>query len=188
MSLSAKIPIRTARLTLRFFQDDDLDALYAYHSRPEVARYLYWEAKTLEETRQDLQKKLTRTTLEEDGDALALGAVLVDEDVLIGEVVLVLHSRGHKQGEVGFAFNPDYHGRGYATEAVAAMIDLGFSEYDFHRIIGRCDALNTGSYRLMERLGMRREAHFVENEIFKGDWGDEFVYAILKREWRDRST
>lgn len=186
MNLSQKIPIRTERLILRLFQESDLEALYAYHSNPEVARYVYWEAKTRAETRQDLEKKLTRTSLVEDGDALTLGAVLVENNVLIGEVVLVLYSKEHKQAEFGFAFNPQYHGRGYATEAAGAILDLGFNEIDFHRISGSCDARNSGSYRLMERLGMRREAHLIENEIFKGDWGSEFVYAILKREWAAR--
>jgi RimJ/RimL family protein N-acetyltransferase len=63
------------------------------------------------------------------------------------------------------------------------MLRLGFAGLGLHRIIGRCDARNDASARLMERLGMRREAHFRENEIFKGAWGDEYVYAILAAEW-----
>jgi RimJ/RimL family protein N-acetyltransferase len=63
------------------------------------------------------------------------------------------------------------------------LLEIGFSEYDFHRIYGRCDARNVGSYRVMERLGMRREAHFVESEFFKGEWSDELFYAILQDEW-----
>jgi RimJ/RimL family protein N-acetyltransferase len=89
-----------------------------------------------------------------------------------------------------------------AGEAASALLDLAFrapavGELDasgldpgglgLHRVIGRCDALNAPSARLLERLGMRREAHFVHNEIFKGRWGDEYVYAILDHEWRSRS-
>ncbi len=66
------------------------------------------------------------------------------------------------------------------------MLRLGFDDLGLHRIIGRCDARNTASARLMERLGMRREAHFRENEWFKGEWGDELIYAMLDREWSER--
>jgi RimJ/RimL family protein N-acetyltransferase len=68
------------------------------------------------------------------------------------------------------------------------VLRLGFDELGLHRIVGRCDALNLPSARLMERLGMRREAHFIENEIFKGAFGDEFVYAMLAREFAARNT
>jgi RimJ/RimL family protein N-acetyltransferase len=60
--------------------------------------------------------------------------------------------------------------------------------YEFHQIFGRCDARNVASYRLMERLGMRREAHLIHNELFKGEWSDELVYAILQNEWGNRIT
>lgn len=80
--------------------------------------------------------------------------------------------------------NPDYSGHGYATEAAQAMLALGFTELGLHRIYGRCDARNDASSKLMVRLDMRREAHFRHNEIFKGEWGDEFVYAMLQSEWQ----
>lgn len=63
------------------------------------------------------------------------------------------------------------------------MLRIGFEGFGLHRIVGHCDARNTASAQLMERLGMRREAHFVENEWFKGEWGSEYVYAILHYEW-----
>jgi hypothetical protein len=85
-------------------------------------------------------------------------------------------------------FHPGYQGRGLATEAAEVVLGLGFDGLGLHRVIGRCDALNLPSARLMERLGMRREAHFVHNEIFKGSWGDELVYALLEDEWRGGSA
>ena len=83
-------------------------------------------------------------------------------------------------------FHPAHQGRGLATEAASVVLRLGFEGLGLHRVIGRCDALNLPSARLVERLGMRREAHFVHNEVFKGAWGDELVYAMLEDEWRDR--
>ena len=63
---------------------------------------------------------------------------------------------------------------------------MAFETYDLHRVYGRCDARNVGSWRVLEKLGMRREAHFREHALFKGDWDEEFYYAILQREWRER--
>lgn len=81
-------------------------------------------------------------------------------------------------------FNPDHQGKGLATEAARAVLRLGLEELDLHRIVGRCNALNTASAKLMERLAMRREAHFMQSSIIKGAWHEEFVYAILRSEWR----
>jgi RimJ/RimL family protein N-acetyltransferase len=103
--------------------------------------------------------------------------------VLVGEVVLHYRSVEHSLGEVGFTLHPDHGGRGYATEAAAVMLELGFDGFGLHRIIGRLDARNDRSARVLERLGMRREAHLRENEWVKGEWTDEIVYAVLHREW-----
>ncbi len=186
--ITVQDPIHTARLQLRTFVDEDLSDLYAFHSLPDVARFVYWEARTLDQTKAVLARKKTLIGLTEEGAGLALAVVLYETGRVIGEVSLVLRSQEHQQGEIGFIFNPDYAGRGYATEAAQAMLALGFETYQLHRIFGRCDVRNPGSYRLMERLGMRREAHFIHNEIFKGEWGDEFVYAMLQTEWQARSA
>jgi RimJ/RimL family protein N-acetyltransferase len=179
-------PLETARLQLRPFSPGDLEELYAFHSLPEVARFLYWEPRDLEQAREALDAKLRQTVLEDEGQGLALAVVLREVGVVVGEVSLQWLSRRHRQGEIGFVFHPGYQGRGLATEAAKVVLRLGFEGLGLHRVIGRCDALNLPSARLMERLGMRREAHFVHNEIFKGSWGDELVYAMLEDEWRAR--
>lgn len=177
-------PIETPRLTLRPFTVDDLDDLYAYHSRPDVARYLYWEARDRAQARQALDSRIGRSSIVDEGDSLVLAVVWRQVGRVVGEVNLWWRSRTHRQGEIGFVFNPDYQGRGLATEAAQVMLELGFGGLGLHRIIGRCDPRNTASARLMERLGMRREAHLVHSEIFKGEWGDDLVYAMLDHEWR----
>jgi len=105
---------------------------------------------------------------------------------VIGEVGLKWLSREHRQGEIGFIFNSDYQGRGLATEAAEVMLRRGFDELGLHRIIGSCTPQNASSARLLERLGMRQEAHFIHNEIVKGEWGEELIYAMLDHEWRSR--
>lgn len=176
------IPIRTPRLLLRFFHVRDLDDLHAYHSDPEVTRYLYWEPASRAGTEEALRRKMALRSAEKDGEGLVLAIALRDN--VIGEISLRCVSAEHQQAEIGFVVRPAFQGRGYAIEACRPVLELGFEEYGFHRICGRCDARNTASARLMERLGMRREAHLVENERFKGEWGSELIYAMLAREWR----
>ena len=179
-------PIRTPRLTLRPYRADDFDALYDIQSRPEVTRYLLFGARNRDEVRQSLRERVAATELDDEGGTLILAVVLPETGGVIGDVVLFWRSREHRLGEIGYIFHPDYGGQGYATEAAQVMLRLGFDELGLHRIIGRVDARNTASARVLERLGMRFEAHFIQNEIVKGEWTDEIVFAMLEDEWRAR--
>jgi RimJ/RimL family protein N-acetyltransferase len=181
--LEPTYPIATPRLDLRPFRPDDLDAAHAIHSRQDVTRYLYWEPRSVDEVREQLARRARQPTLKAEGDVLTLAVVVRESGTLVGEVILIWRSQEHRQGEIGFVFHPDHHGRGYAGEAVAVMLRLGFDGLGLHRIVGRCDGRNAASARLMERLGMRREAHLRENELVKGEWCDEYVYALLAAEW-----
>jgi RimJ/RimL family protein N-acetyltransferase len=177
-------PIRTERLTLRPFAAGDLDDLHALTGDPTVVRYLYWEVHTPEETREALARRMEQGALTEEGQWLVLAMDL--DGRMIGQVVLKWASRVHRQGELGFALNPAFQGKGYAREASEAMLRLAFEGLGLHRVHGACDTRNEGSWRLLAALGMRREAHFVEDELFKGEFGDQYIYAILDREWRAR--
>jgi RimJ/RimL family protein N-acetyltransferase len=177
-------PIASERLLLRPFLPSDIDALVAIHGDPGVVRYLYWDVRDRDELRGVLADKQQRVALAKEGDVLNLAAVLADTGELVGDVTLFWRSEQHRQGEVGYIMHPAHGGRGYATEAAGALLRLGFEELGLHRITGRIDGRNDASARVLERLGMRREAHFVENEQVKGEWTDEVVYALLDREWR----
>src|SRR5690606_11607771 len=108
-------------------------------------------------TRQALEDKILRSALYDEGQALSLAAELADTGVVVGDLTLFWHSRTHRHGEIGFVFNPAYHGRGLATEAARELLRLGFDELGLHRVTARCDARNIRSAAVMERLGMRRE-------------------------------
>lgn len=99
---------------------------------------------------------------------------------------MIWRDAASRQGEIGYIFNPAYHGQGYATEAARVLLELGFEGLGLHRIYARCAAANTASWRVMERLGMRREAHLRENLFVKGAWDEELIYAMLEDEWRAR--
>ncbi|TMR88816.1 GNAT family N-acetyltransferase [Nonomuraea basaltis] len=181
--LKPHYPITTDRLRLRPFTPDDLDAVHAWESRPDVTRYLYWETRDRDTSRTLLDKKITRTALHDEGDALDLAITLRHTGTLIGSALLVWTSRQHRQGEIGYVLHPDHHGHGYAPEAAREMLRLGFADLGLHRITGRLDARNTASARVLEKLGMRHEATLIDNEIVKGEWSSEAVYAILETEW-----
>ncbi len=173
-------PIETERLVIRPYIEDDLDGLYALQSDPEVVRWLYEGPRTRAETREKLEQKM-KSGLEKEDDWLSAAVTL--DGTYVGDVAFHWVSEEHKTGEVGYMIDPRYQGRGFATEAVRPLIDWAFAQ-GFHRIIGRLEARNIASGRVLERLGMRKEAVLVENEWVKGEWQSEAVYAILDREWR----
>ncbi|MEV8378675.1 GNAT family N-acetyltransferase [Kribbella sp. NPDC056861] len=185
--MTSSLPIETDRLTLRRYQETDYDDLLTLQSSPEVTRFLLYDPKTPEQVRESLAGRLADVALDTDGQALTVAVILRETGQHVGEVTLFAHNVEHRTGELGFVFHPGFHGRGYAAEAAVELLRLGFEELGWHRIIGRLDYRNTGSAKLLERLGMRLEAHFVRNEFLKGEWTDELVYAVLADEWKIRS-
>lgn len=176
------LPIETERLVLRRFVPEDFEAFHAYHRLPEVARFLYRHPRTPEQSQKALAGVLDAPFANE-GDDLVLAVTARETGVLLGEVLLRWISREARQAEIGYIFSPAAAGHGYATEAARAVLDFGFARFGFHRIYGRLDALNTASANVLRRLGMRQEAHLIQNDCFNGVWGDELVFAILRSEW-----
>ena len=101
----------------------------------------------------------------------------------VGDLAFHWVSERDRTAEIGFVFDPRHQGNGFATEAARAVVDWAFRTAGMHRVIGRLEARNAASARVLEKLGMRLEAHFVENEWVKGEWGSELVYAVLEHEW-----
>jgi RimJ/RimL family protein N-acetyltransferase len=179
MDISALLPIVTNRLSLRLFTPGDAADLYAYQSLPSVARYLYRPPFTWERSEQVAAERAARTAWGADGDKLALAVCRRDECGVLGEVTLKLADARAGQAEIGWIFDPRRQGHGYATEAAGALAAFAFDTLGVHRLYARLDAENTGSARVCERLGMRREAHLVENDLDWDRWGSEYIYAAL---------
>jgi RimJ/RimL family protein N-acetyltransferase len=183
MELRPDYPIVTPRLRLRPVTIDDLDAMLTYRSRADVCRYLPFEPMTREVLTARLSGGLSNSELTAEGQALTLGVELAESGALIGDVVLFFRSAVHAGGELGYVFAPEAGGKGYATEAGAAVLALAFEHLGLHRVTACLDARNDDSARLAARLGMRLEARLVSNEWFKGEWADELDFAMLASEW-----
>jgi RimJ/RimL family protein N-acetyltransferase len=173
-------PIETERLVLRPYEEGDLDVLHELYSDPEVVRWLYEGPATLGRTRDRLARKLACRALTETS---GLSAAVTRRGEYVGDLDLWFTSFEHRSAEIGFSIRPAYQRHGYAPESARAMIDWAFRHADVHRVVGKLEARNVASARVLEKLGLRREGHFVENEWVKDEWQSELVYAILKREW-----
>ncbi|MEU7475566.1 GNAT family protein [Lentzea sp. NPDC042327] len=179
-------PIKTDRLLLRPFTPADLDDYAAYRTDPEVNRYLLTVVTDRAGTSELLARKAAQTELTGDGQGLSLAVHWPEAGRVVGDVVLKWLSEEHRQGEIGYVFNPEFQGRGLAGEAAGALLRFGFEELGLHRVIARAAPGNEASWRVMERLGMRREAHYRQNRVVKGEWADLYTYAVLAQEWRAR--
>ena len=177
------LPLRTERLVLRAFRPDDLEPLLVFHSDPQSVRYVPYPPRDRSAVATVLQRKVLSTELRADGDLVELAVELAADGTVVGDVLLALRSREHGTLEVGYIFSPAFAGRGYATEAVRALLGLAFGPLGARRVIARVDARNVASIALLERLGLRAEAHLVENEWLKGELTSEVDYAVLAREW-----
>ncbi|WP_218624683.1 GNAT family N-acetyltransferase [Glaciihabitans sp. dw_435] len=178
--LQVTSPIATERLLLRPMLARDRDGLFAYQSDPEVIRFLPWPLRTREESAAHLAMRMKLDRLEADDDAMVLGIEL--DGRLIGDITLFLRSIENAQAEIGWVLNPEFTGKGFAAEAAGAVLDLAFGSLGSHRVYAHLDPRNAGSVALCRRLGMREEAHHVESELFKGEWVDVGIYAILASE------
>jgi RimJ/RimL family protein N-acetyltransferase len=168
-------PLQTPRLVLRPIALADWPAIHRYMSDPTVTRWL--PEGTLDETQTQAfaRKNAGRS-------AKAVAVIERESDQLVGHIVF--HPwLGHATHEIGWAISSGRQGRGYATEAAGAMMDFAFSTLACHRVIATCQPENVASWRVMEKLGMRREAHFREG-LYQatGAWWDEYFYALLADE------
>ncbi len=171
----------TPRLVLREFVPGDWQSVLAYASDAEVLRYRMAQPATPEQVQNGLAKiaaqrdAVPRTRYE-------MAIVRKDTGELIGWLPLLLGD-GNNDAEIGWTLARAHWGHGYATEAACFGLQFAFETLNLHRVWARCAALNTASWRVMEKLKMRREGHHKQNQFLKGAWIDTFVYALLQEEW-----
>ncbi|WP_246205477.1 GNAT family N-acetyltransferase [Agromyces salentinus] len=176
----------TERLRLRIMRAADLDDILDYQARADVCEFLLYEPRDRETLAARIAKWSTQSTLASDGDFLELAVEHRADARVIGDLYFMLERAEHGCAAIGWAFHPGYSGRGYATEAAMEVLRLGFETIGLHRIVAEVDPQNAASVALCRRLGMRKEAHLVENIWFKGRWADTDVYALRDVEWDAR--
>lgn len=177
-------PISTERLLLREYRPEDETEIHDYACDMEVVRLMPWGPNSLEQTREVLHGWLVKQQ-EWPRDAVTLAIELASEKRVIGGIEL--RTRGEERtGDFGYVIHRSYWGKGYASEALQAVAAAAFGKLGLHRLWARCDAENPGSYRVMEKLGMRREGHCLQDRQVRGEWRDSYHYAILQEEWAKR--
>ncbi|MED1613688.1 GNAT family protein [Bacillus paranthracis] len=166
--------IEAERLLIRKFEFKDWEAVHEYTSDGNVMKYIPEGVFTEEDTRNFVYKNMGE-------NAENFPVIQIDENILIGHIVFHKYFGEHTY-EIGWVFNPKYFNKGYASEAAKATLKYGFKEMKLHRIIATCQPENTPSYRVMEKIGMRREGYFRKCIPHGNEWWDEYYYAILEEE------
>jgi|TARA_R110000868_G_scaffold4752_16_gene29489 RimJ/RimL family protein N-acetyltransferase len=181
------LPVETDRLLLRSFARGDLEGLSAYHTLPSMQRYTFSHTRDREQVASALKTMCGHVSLQRPGDTLTLAMEDKQTAQLIGHISLHWSDATAGQGEVRFLINPRHSGQGFAGEALTALFDMAFDHFHIHRLFARCDGRNHHSIKLLQRLGMRLEAHYREHALFQGEWDEELHFAILDREWQRSS-
>ncbi|MEB9909124.1 GNAT family N-acetyltransferase [Bacillus anthracis] len=166
--------IEAERLLIRKFEFKDWEAVHEYTSDSNVMKYIPERVFIEEDTRNFVNKNMGE-------NAKNFPVILIDENILIGHIVFHKYFGEHTY-EMGWVFNPKYFNKGYASEAAQATLKYGFKEMKLHRIMATCQPENTPSYRVMEKIGMRREGYFRKCIPHGNEWWDEYYYAILEEE------
>lgn len=172
--------IRTKNTVIRAFERKDLKVFAAYRSQEQVAKYQSWTDYSYQDAI-ELFEGMDYSLFGQHDNWFQLAIALQETDELIGD--LAVHFIDQEQVEIGFTVSPDYQGKNIASDAVACFLNYLFDELNKHRVVATTDVKNTASYRLLEKLGFRREAHLVQNVFFKGAWGDEYQYGLLRSEY-----
>jgi len=173
----------STRLWFSPLTPDDFEAVHTYAADPEVSRYMDWGPNDPETTRAFLQS-VTDRLKDPENNQMEFGVRMLDGGLLIGACAIVLESPSCDQASIGYVLNRLFWGRGLGTEIAGALLKLGFETLGMHRIFATCRPENIGSQRVLEKNGMRREAHFRKHAWMKGRWVDSYLYAILDEEWK----
>lgn len=174
--------METERLWVRNFMEDDWKGLYEYLSIKEVLRYEPGDVSSEEDCK--------KMCIERSQGNVFWAVCLKENGKMIGHLYFN-QADPHEflTWELGYIFNPEYYGKGYATEASRRLLQYGFEELGAHRIIAMCSPDNAPSWKLLERLSMRREGYFKKKAFFRNGingeplWLDVYEYAILSEEW-----
>lgn len=174
----------TERLFLRDMNRHDKQAIFDYRSDAEANKFQSWIPESPEEVEQFIERNIKEFNQPE-----SWYQVLITEKesgAVLGDIGIHFFGKEHLQVELGITLNKSFHGKGYAAEALAGLIDFLFNDLKKHRIMASVDPDNLASIRLMEHIGLRKEGHFVKSLFWKNQWVDDVIYAVLREEWTEK--
>ena len=174
--------INTPRLIIRHLELTDLSDFHVYRSNPEVTRYQGFDVMDIKKAAGFIRENATKE-FGNAGEWVQYAIEKIDTGKLAGDCAIKLDQYDIRTAEIGITISHLEQKKGYAKEALQGILSFLFSAKEIRRVVETVDADNKASIHLMESLGFRKEGHFIENTFFKGKWGSEFQYAMLKREW-----
>lgn len=177
--------IQTTRLTIRHLELSDLSDFHVYRSNPEVTKYQGFDTMTMEQAEEFIKGNSTKD-FGKAGEWVQYGIENSETKQLIGDCAIKLDQYDTRIAEIGITISHLEQKKGYAKEALIGVLTFLFDTKEIHRVVEIVDAENIASISLLKSVGFKQEGHFIENIFFKGKWGSEFQYAMLKREWDNR--
>ncbi|WP_176586562.1 GNAT family N-acetyltransferase [Priestia megaterium] len=178
---------KTDRLVLRKFSVSDTEYFHSYRSNPTVAMFQSWEDYQYSEAESFVNDQI-RNVPNQPGTWFQFAIALAENDQLIGDCALHTPLHEPRIVEIGFTLSPEYQGNGYASEAVSGLLHYIFHLLGKHKVTAFSDVRNQKSIAVLERVNMRREGHLLQNYMSKGQWVDEYQYAILESEWKSQQV
>ena len=177
--------IQTTRLNIRHLKLSDLTDFHIYRSNPEVTKYQGFDVMTIEQAEQFINDNATKH-FGNAGEWVQYGIENIETGQLIGDCAIKLDQYDTRIAEIGITISNFEQKKGFAKEVLLGILSFLFDKKEIHRVVEIVDAENIASVNLLKSTGFKQEGHFIENIFFKGKWGSEFQYAMLKREWDDR--
>ncbi len=173
--------LETERLIIKPVTIGDKDEIFEYRRDKETNKYQGWIPETIE----DVEVFIGNTSKQINVPETWFQFVIVDKETqkIVGDLGIHFIDPENEQAEIGCTLNKNYQNKGFATESVRKVIDYLFKELNKHRIIASIDPENKNSIRLVERIGFRKEAHFVESLFINGKWVDDLIYALIEKDW-----
>lgn len=177
--------IETPRLILREYRLTDVPIVNGYSSNPKVVKFVPFGPTTTKDVKKFIQRTI-KDRRKRPRKEYQLAVTLKETKQLIGGCNITVQSFEHKKAHIGYMLDPAFHGNGYATEAANALLKFGFKTLKLHRIYGSTDIRNHASVHVMEKCGLKREAHLRHNVFQKGEWRDSYIYAILIGDYKSK--
>lgn len=177
--------IQTTRLTIRHLELSDLSDFHIYRSNPEVTKYQGFDAMTMEQAEEFIKDNSVKH-FGKAGEWVQYGIENIETGKLIGDCAIKLDLYDTRIAEIGITISHHEQKKGFAKEVLLGILAFLFGTKEIHRVVEIVDVENTASINLLISTGFRLEGHFIENIFFKGKWGSEYQYAMLKREWDNR--